>query len=157
MKNRHESTIAFGITLASAGRKNAAYSDKSVSEVHRENIKPAITAKRPIHVIEIPRRKISSADRQPFLKDMLMYKPVSQPKPLKPISMKKQSLYTNPEYRQFRTADYSSAVRPASMDSSVVWEVLKFIGTGIFLVLKYTVITVCLIITIGCFCTAGRK
>ena len=157
MKNEKESAIAFGITLASAGRKNAAYPGKSVSRVHHENIKPAITAKRPIHVIEIPRRKISAADQQPFPKDMLKYKPVSQPKPLKPISLKEQNFYTNPEYHQFRTAEYSSAVRPASMDSSVVWEVLKFIGKGIFLVLKYTVITVCLVITVACYCTAGRK
>ena len=157
MKNEKESAIAFGITLASADQYNAGYPRKSVSGVHRENIQPGNAAKRPIHVIEIPRRKIPAADQQPFPKDMLKYKPVSQPKPLKPISLKEQDFYTNPEYHQFRTASYSYAGNSGSMESSVVWEVLKFIGKGIFLVLKYTVITVCLVITVACYCTAGRK
>ena len=153
MRNEKESAIAFGITLASADQYNAGYPRKSVSGIHRENITPGNAAKRPIHVIEIPRRKIPAADQQPFPKDMLKY----QPKPLNPMPRKEQRLYTNPEYHQFRTASYSYAGNSASMESSVVWEVLKFIGKGIFLVLKYTVITVCLVITVACYCTAGRK
>ena len=154
MKNEKESAIAFGITLASADRNGAAYPGKSVSGVHRETIKPAITAKRPIHVIEIPRRNISAAERHPFPKNVSRYKPVSQPKPL---PRKEQSFQTAPEYHQFRTASYSYAGNSASMESSVVWEVFKFIGKGIFLVLKYTVVTICLVITVACYCTAGRK
>ena len=157
MRNEKERAIAFGITLSSADQYNAGYPRKSVSGVHREKIQPGNAAKRPIHVIEIPRRKIPAADQPPFPKDMLKYKPVSQPKPLKPISLKEQDFYTNPEYHQFRTGSRSSAVRPASADSSVVWEILKFIGIGIFLVFKYTAIAVCLVITVACFFVAGRK
>lgn len=160
MKSRNESSITFGITLTSANRSKDAKTDpvRSVPAVRCINVIPGKAVQKSTNPIACPRRMVPPQSKPPFSADMFKYEPAAQPElQTKPVFREEQHIRAELERLRIRTGSPSYSRRSALTNESAVWKILKFIGTGVFLVVKYTAIAICLVITISCFFCAGRK
>ena len=161
MKNRKNSPVPFGITPASANRTEDGNSDlgKWGSAVHRENAMQGKTPQVSTHGIDFPRMKLPPPGKRPFTPDMFTCSSMPKRTFPPPRKMSKEEERIHKELKRLRslTASHPASEKSSSMAASAAWEFFKLLCAGVFVVLKYTFIAICLIITIGCFMCAGRQ
>ena len=158
MKNRKNSPIPFGITLASANRTGEANMnlEKWSSAVHRGNAMPKAAELVSTQGFEVPREELPTG--KPFTPDMFTCGSMTRrtfPPPRR-ISKKDERIHRELERLRSRTASHCTSKKSSSMAASVAWEFFKVVCAGVFLFFKYAFIAVALIITIGCMICAGR-
>ncbi len=167
MKNRKNDPISFGITLTSTNRTGAAkqYLEKRGSTVRSQNILPGKTEQLAIWEFDFPRRELPQIGKlTPFTPDMFICEPVplpAFPTPRKLFEDEERigKALKNLRYRtaSYRTASYSSPGKSSPLAVSIPWAFIQIIFAGVFVTLKYMVIAISIIITVGCMLCAGRR
>lgn len=161
MKNRKNSPISFGITLTPGKRTRSKDFNRrrEISTACRENDSPGKMEQLSVYEFDCPRKKMPP-DKPPFTPDMFncgsMRLPVFPP----PRKMTSEEERIHKELEQFRSRTAASHHTPGKSSLMVLsgaWEFFKVVLFGVFVALKYMVIAIFLIITIGCFMCAGRQ
>ena len=161
MKNRKNSTISFGITLASVSRTKAAntHPRKRGSAVRCQNTLPGKIGQMSLNEFDLPRRKLPPPDEPPFTPEMFITEPVPLPyfpRPRK-ISPEKESIRKERDRFRYRTEWHPAPEKSTPMALYAACELFKVVFTGVFIFFKYAFIAVAVVITIGCMICAGRQ
>ena len=160
MKNRKNSPISFGITLAPANRTEAANTDleKRVLIVRRGNALPGKTKQVSPQDFNLPCQKKMPLTNKPFTPDMFNCDPRPMPAfPPRKMSKEEERIHKEQERSRSQTAPHSVLGKSFSTALSVLWEIFTIICVGVFIALKYIFIAAAAIITIGCMLCAGRQ
>ena len=159
MKNRKNSPISFGITLASANRTGEANTDleKKSSSVCCGNAIPPPKKEQAAEVFDFPRMELPPG--KPFTPDMFTCGSMTRRTfpPPKKMSREEERVHRELERLRSRTVSYPSSKKSSSMAAAAAWGFFKVVFAGVFLAFKYIFIAVSVIITIGCMLCAGRQ
>ncbi len=162
MKNRKNDPISFGITLTSSKRTRSKDFNqcREIPTDCRENNVSGKIEQLSVYEFGCPHKKIPQRDKLPFTPDMFNCGSMRLPAFPPPRKMTRKEECSRKILEQFRSstaASHHTSGNSSSAVSPATWEFFKGVLVGVFADLKYMVIAISLIITIGCFMCAGRQ